>query len=529
MSIGTFALVLHAHLPFVRHPEHEHMMEEDWYFEALLETYLPLLDAFLRLRADGVDYRVTVSLSAPLLAMLEDELLLTRFERWLGLRIELAAREVDRHRDHGHLRYLATKYRDMFSGYRDLFYRYDRRLVRAFADLQVSGEVEVITTTATHIFAPHADRNWAALRAQVELGAQTYERCFGHRPLGMWLGECGYVPGIDELLAESGVRYTLVDTHGVLNGEPRPIYGVFAPIVTRHGVAIFGRDPESTKQVWSRNEGYPGDPEYRDFYRDIGFDAPYDYVAPYIHPDGIRCFTGIKYHRITGPKAELGAKHLYNWDVARDRAAEHAGNFMFNREKQIEWLAGNMDRPPIVVSPYDAELFGHWWFEGPWFIEFLFRKMFHDQRTIEPTTLGAYLGAHPRNQIATPSTSSWGYKGYGEFWCNGANDWIYRHLHTMGTRMVELAHNVVNPDPIGRRALNQAARELLLAQASDWAFIMKTGTTVPYATRRTTDHVNRFNALYESLTAGEIDLQLLEDLEGETTIFPEIDYRIYAT
>jgi 1,4-alpha-glucan branching enzyme len=188
-----------------------------------------------------------------------------------------------------------------------------------------------------------------------------------------------------------------------------------------------------------------------------------------------------------------------------------------------------MDRRPIVVAPYDAELFGHWWYEGPTFLELLFRKIHHDQGAIAPITPSGYLLEYPTNQVAMPSFSSWGEKGYGDYWCNGSNAWVYRHLHKIAERMVELARKFPNAEGARRRALDQAAREVMLAQASDWAFIMKTGTTVPYATKRTVDHVTRFNRIYEQLLKGDVDARFLAEVERRDNLFPEMDYRAYSS
>jgi 1,4-alpha-glucan branching enzyme len=202
---------------------------------------------------------------------------------------------------------------------------------------------------------------------------------------------------------------------------------------------------------------------------------------------------------------------------------------MFNREKQVEWLAGAMDgRPPLIVAPYDAELYGHWWFEGPDWINFLLRKLHYDQQTIKPINVPEYLEKYPKNQVTQPTMSSWGYKGYCEVWLEGSNDWIYRHLHEGSDRMVELARANPDPPPLRRRALNQAARELLLAQSSDWAFIMKTGTMVEYARERTRVHVLNFNLLYDQLRGGEIDESWLAEIERRHNLFPDVDYRVYA-
>lgn len=523
---GYLALILHAHLPFVRHPEDEDFLEERWLYEAITETYIPLLKVFERLIEDGIKFRITMSITPPLASMLTDPLLQDRYVRHLGRLIELAQREIHRTRNHPECNALAHMYRERFEEARYLFTeRYGRNLVQAFRRLQDEGVLEIIACAATHGYLPLMDACREAVRAQVKIGVDSYRKHFGRNPKGIWLPECGFNPGDDWILREEGIRYFIVDTHGLLHASPRPRYGVFAPIYCPSGVAAFGRDAESSKQVWSADEGYPGDFDYRDFYRDIGFDLDYDYIRPYIHSSGIRIHTGIKYHRITG---RSGYKELYNRRAALEKAAIHAGNFMFNRERQIEYLARFFDRPPIVVAPYDAELFGHWWFEGPEWLDFLIRKITFDQKTIELITPGDYLSMFKRNQVSTPPMCSWGYKGYNEVWLNGANDWIYPHLHMAAQRMVRLAGEHPTADGLARRALNQAARELLLAQSSDWAFIMKTGTAVEYAVRRTKEHILRFTRLYEEIRAGRIDEGWLSEIEGKDNIFPEIDYRVYA-
>jgi 1,4-alpha-glucan branching enzyme len=352
-----------------------------------------------------------------------------------------------------------------------------------------------------------------------------YERVMGKNPVGVWLPECGYYPGIDCLLKEVGIRYFITDTHGILHASPRPKFGVFAPIYCPTGVAAFGRDVESSKQVWSAIEGYPGDYDYREFYRDIGFDREWDYIRPYMTPDGVRVNTGVKYYRITGDTED---KEPYVRSHALQKAAEHAGNFMFNREKQSEYLFDFMGRKPILVAPYDAELFGHWWYEGPEFLNFLIRKITFDQKTIRLVTPSDYLREYPVNQVSTPSLSSWGWKGYGETWLSGANDWIYRHLHKATLRMEELSNRFHGQNGSVQRALNQAGRELLLAQSSDWAFIMHTNTMVPYAVKRTKEHLVNFLELYDQLTENRLDENWLRQLEEKNNIFPEIDHQVFA-
>ena len=525
---GYLAIVLHAHLPYVRHPEYDEFLEEDWFFEAMTETYLPLIHTFERLHGDGVPFKVTVSLSPTLLSMMSDSLLTGRYLQHLDRLIELADKEVERTRWLPEFHRLALMYHWRLSYARTTFVdRYGRNLIHAFRRFAELGHVEIMTCGATHGFLPLMSANPKAVRAQIQTAVRTHETFFGTRPSGIWLPECGFDERVVPHLKDAGLKYFFVDTHGILHASPRPRYGVYAPLICPDsGVACFGRDLESSKQVWSAEDGYPGDYCYRDFYRDVGFDLDYDYVRPYIHHMGIRKNTGLKYYRITGPTVH---KEPYDPGVARERAAEHAGNFMFNREKQIEHLQGLLGKEPIIVSPYDAELFGHWWYEGPEWLEFLCRKIAYDQQTVEMITPSGYLERHPTHQVAMPSSSSWGYKGYAEVWLNGTNDWIYRHLHQASDRMVQMAGaHRDERDPLTRRALNQAARELLLAQASDWAFIMNTGTMVPYAVKRTKNHINRFNRLHHEISQRRIDRGHLDDLEWKDNIFPHVDYTLYA-
>ncbi len=522
---GYLALVLHAHLPYVRHPEHERFLEEDWLFEAITETYIPLIGMMESLQRDRVPFGLTMSITPPLAGMLADPLLQKRYVRHLESLIELSGKEIQRTQWSPEFHHLALHYNSLFYRAREIFVEhYGSNLLRAFRRFQDDGVLEILTCGATHGFLPLMLGNRNVWRGQIQTAARDYERHFGRRPRGIWLAECGYEPGVDEILAEEGIHHFVVDAHGVLHATPRPKFGTYAPIICRSGVAAFGRDLESSKQVWSAREGYPGDFEYREFYRDVGWDLDYDYVRPYLHGDGKRTNLGIKYYRITGPGKH---KEPYDLDRAREKAASHAGNFMFNREKQIEYLAGLMGRAPVIVSPYDAELFGHWWYEGPIFLEMLLRKIAFDQKSIQTITLADYFDHSPVNQVATPSLSSWGYKGYAEFWLEGSNDWIYRHLHRAGERMVELAGMArdgrFGDDGTAWRALRQAGRELLLAQSSDWAFIMKTGTMVPYAVARTEEHIANFTKLYHDLRNHGIDEAWLKRIEHKNNIFPEID------
>jgi 1,4-alpha-glucan branching enzyme len=502
MPSGYLALVLHAHLPFVRHPEHARHLEERWFYEALVECYLPLLDAFDRLADEGVPFALTMSVTPPLAAMMKDDLLRRRFHEHLARVEALAQREMVRLYGDSRFAPVATFYRDHLARMRGVWDRHGGDVLAGLVRHWDAGRLELITCSATHCYLPGMLPAREGIRPQLELGVLGFERLVGRRPVGAWLAECAYHPGFDDEIARAGIRFTVVDSHGLLHARPRPPFGVHAPACSPSGVAFFGRDAESSKQVWSREEGYPGDAFYRDFYRDIGFDLPEPDLMGEVAGDGSRLMTGLKYFRITGKDVE---KEPYQPGVAREKTWEHAGNFVFNRAQQVRHLRDGMPTPPIVVAPYDAELYGHWWFEGPLFLEAVYRRLRETDGEVEAITLRHYLDRHPACVQATPSASSWGAGGYDEVWVGHEAAWTWRHVHhaTRYASWLVRTHR----DAGGRRgqALDQLIRELLLLQSSDWPFILKTGTATRYAEARMRAHTHRLRHLGHLVETGVIE------------------------
>jgi 1,4-alpha-glucan branching enzyme len=523
MTKGRFALLLHAHLPFVRHPEHGEFLEEDWFYEAIAETYLPLLRVFDRLADEQAPVCLTMTLTPTLCAMMEDPLLQERAARYLERTVLLAESEVERTRGDHATHDLARFYLDRAGAARDDFAARGRRLIPSFRRLQDAGFLEIITCAATHAFLPLLAEHPPALRAQLLVARDYHTRLFGRPPAGVWLPECAYFPGLENYLREAGLRWTVLEAHGMMFGRPQPQFAIHAPCYTPDGTAVFGRDRDSGRQVWSREEGYPGDPAYRDFYRDIGHDLPLDYLHPFT--GGVRKFTGLKYHRITG---RTDRKELYHRPWAEAAADAHAADFLSGRLAQFRRLGEAMPVPPVVLSPYDAELFGHWWFEGPEFLDLFLRKAAFDQSDFEFTTPSRHLEENNTLQVIRPCASSWGHRGYWEVWLDASNAWIYPHLHAAARRMTGAARkNVRTRVGWKNETLRQMARELLLAQSSDWAFLMRTGTAREYATKRTRDHLLRFNRLGENLAAGRNDEDFLAACRERDNIFPELEWRYY--
>ncbi|MFW5788719.1 MAG: glycoside hydrolase family 57 protein [Spirochaetota bacterium] len=546
MTGGYLILLLHAHLPFVRHPEEGSFLEETWLFEAIAETYLPLLRVFRSLEADSVPFRLALSISPTLTAMLQDELLQQRFVTYCERMIELAGREVERTRDDRLFNAMAQRYRALHeTNLREFVDTYNRDITRGFDYHYKRGRIEILATAATHAFLPLYAQYPAAARAQVQVGMESHKRVFGKASRGFWLPECGYTPGLEEHLAEQGAEYFFVATHGLVFGEHRPRAGVYAPTLCRNGVAAFGRDHASTNAVWSAEEGYPSDISYRDFYRDIGHDLPLEYIGEYLPEGRIRMNTGFKYYAVTG---KTDQKLPYDPDVATKKVSEHAENFVYHQTKRVRRIASLMGAqarshgesageraaqpagtrvavPPVISSPFDAELFGHWWFEGPQWLEQVIRRVAESEE-LTLVTPNEYLKEYPEHEVSTPAFSSWGSKGYAEVWLDGSNDWIYRHLHKAIDRMRELVERFPDESGLKRRALNQAAREVLLSQASDWPFIMHAGTAVPYAVRRVKDHVANVAHVYEALSRGTIGTEWLTRVERRHNLFPDMDYRV---
>jgi 1,4-alpha-glucan branching enzyme len=523
---GYLSILLHAHLPFVRHPEYEDALEERWLDEALLECYLPLLRMLEGRAARRAPGRITISLSPTLLAMLEDPLLRGRFAKRLERLITLAERDVARYRDDSRYGPLARHYAERFHAARAQYEgRYRRDVARAFRDVEASGVARLITCGATHGFLPLMDLRVPSWRGQIGVAVREFERQIGHRPEGIWLPECGYAPGVESVLAEFGIRYFAVDAHAIEHARPRPAAGTYAPLRVEGGVFALGRDAESSRQVWSSTEGYPGDPSYREYYRDQGFDLPLEEVREFLPSGGTRTHLGLKYHRITDRR--FPHREPYDPAAARERVVAHAAHFVRGREDQARGAAGSIGQPALMLAPYDAELFGHWWYEGPeWLDRVLDGASSSD--LVEATDPLDAIERLPRIQPAGVHLSSWGEGGYCAVWLDPVNDWIYRPLLRAAETMRALAQEGDGGSPGRARALRQAGRELLLAQASDWAFIMKTGTLVPYARRRTEEHLDRFEKLAEALRRGAVDLAELAAMEARYGPFPDLDPGLFA-
>lgn len=531
MVKGYLCIVLHAHLPFIRHPEHEYFLEENWLFEAITETYIPLIEVLTRLLNEKVDFRITMSLSPTLIEMLNDALLRKRYKRHLNLLIELTEKEIYRTKRDIKFQPLAKMYNKKFKKTYILFDEiYKRDLVSVFRKLARTGKIELISSTGTHAFLPILSKYPSAVEAQIKIGTNFYKRIFKINPAGMWFPECGYEPGFDNYVKNEGLKFIFLEAHGVTCANPTPRLSVYVPVVCPSGVFAFGRDKESSQQVWSSIYGYPGDFNYRDFYRDIGYDIEEEHVMRFINLFGTKIYTGLKYYKITG---NTDKKEPYVIERALEKAYEHAIDFINKREIQINYLFRTLRIKPIITAMFDAELFGHWWFEGPDWLYFLLKFIDKKGQNFKTITPSEYLTEFGHKvdylQLCRPSMSSWGHKGFNEVWVNEFNDYIYPHILKATERMIYLAETRFYANGLEQRALNQAARELILSQQSDWPFMMKAGNTSEYAKKRLTEHLSRFNYLYAKIIKGNISKKELKAIEDKDNVFKMMNFRHFKS
>ncbi len=515
---GQLALVLHAHLPYVRHPEHPHFLEEHWFFSALLECYLPLVQV-LRRHVQG-PARLTLSLSPTLLSLWQDPLLQRRFAAHLDRLDQLCQKEMQQHR--GVRSHLATWYRNRFQALGEFYFQtLGGDLIQAFVQLQEQGVVQLMTTAATHGYLPLLRNHPPMVRAQLRIGRQVFQALTGQPPRGLWLPECGYFPGLESEIRGAGYAYSLLETHGIQQAQPRPPWDVYAPILW-DGVALFGRDPFSARAVWSRETGYPANPWYREYHRDLGWESRED-LKDYL-PEGVAAApTGIKYHRVTGASEP---KAFYEPGTARRQARWDARHFL-RQQRELAARFPPGARPPLIVAPYDAELFGHWWFEGPVFLDALLTLA--QESGVQLVTLEDHLDTYGPASRCQPAMSSWGEGGDHRRWLRPETGWVYLALDQAAETLESLLP-VFGP---GRgtareqRILRQAARTLLLAQSSDWTFHLGREAG-DYASQRLRSLFARFAFLTQALREGWDPGERLEALEQLDALFPQLDLRHFA-
>ena len=565
---GYLTFTLHAHLPYVvNHGTWPHGME--WLHEAAAETYLPLLRVLGNLERDGIRFQCNLNLSPILLEQLSHPVFITEFPKYLTRKI-VAAREDEAYflqAGEAHLAETARFWHRFFSQALEDFRALDGNIIAGFRHFNDIGLIDIITCGATHGYMPLLGTD-ESVRAQIRTAVKTHIRHIGKHPRGIWLPECGYRPagfwnypvsfadgneapsgfdriGVEQALSESDLEFFVVDTHLVEQGSrvPSPYellngavptneqtiamthnghrslyqpYYVDGSYDKRHATTIFPRDPRTGIQVWSGDSGYPGDGVYLDFHKK-------------------RWPGGHRYWRVTGSKVDLGDKLPYYPHEAAERVQAHASHFVHLVYEAMK-SGFNDPIPPILCSPFDAELFGHWWFEGPLWLEAVARTLHEYDTGIQLITCSEYLDLYPRAGFIALPEGSWGAGGHNEVWMNPDTSWTYSYIYPaeLFTRDVATA-GVWRTSALGQRIMKQLCRELLLLESSDWPFLITTGAARDYAEARFTTHKDQFQEIkviwqaFEALgqiSAGEEER--LAEIERRDNVFPDIDPDLWS-
>jgi 1,4-alpha-glucan branching enzyme len=576
---GYMSFTLHAHLPYVvNHGTWPHGLE--WLHEAAAETYLPLLRTLHNLERDGLAMHATINLSPILLEQLAHPVFKTEFPKYVERKI-LAAREDEaffsQNGDHHFAetaRFWQRYYEQALADFRAL----DSDIIRDFRYFNDKGLIEIITCCATHGYNPLLGTD-ESIRAQVHVGVATHEKHIGREPRGIWAPECGYRPagfwnypvpaagtneiypaferiGVEQAFAENRIDYFFVDTHlieesmlytpyniphnietgegdakfDLPKGSPKDIifedakpqrsfyqpYYVEGPYARVRPCAIFPRDPRTGLQVWSGDAGYPGDGNYLDFHKK-------------------RWPGGHRYWEVTSSKADLGSKQPYHPDIAAQRIRDHAEHFVSIVCDALR-TALNDEAPPILSSPFDAELFGHWWFEGVQWLEHVARVFAREDCPVKLINCTDYIDRHPPQGFLTLPEGSWGKNGNNEVWMNPDTSWTWTHIYPAEVAVRDLATSDKWRDgALGERIMKQLCRELLLLESSDWQFLITTQAARDYAEERFATHQDLFREVLEMWRQFEMTGTLKPDfderlaaIELRDSVFADIDPSLWA-
>ena len=518
-------LILHAHLPYVRHLEYPRFLEENWLYESLNESYIPLLRVLKELDEQNVNFKLSICFSPTLLTMLADCALQERFVEYMNLHIELGEKEVVRtESEDKDYHKMALWYLEEAKKNLELYESMDRDILSTFKALSNKGKIELVASAATNAYLPLYKSYPKAIDAQIEIGLRTHKRFFGEKAKGFWLPECGYYPGLDEALTKRGVWWVPLASHSIITAADKSKYGGYAPIELPSGLYGVARDWSISNLVWSSEYGYPCDSDYREFYRDIGYYLPLEIIRPYIHEPEVRVFTGYKYYAITGKSND---KKFYDMDKAMEKVALHIDNFIYHIHRKGIMLNSYGIENPVFTLPFDAELFGHRWFEGIEFLKGFLRKA-SEEPSCDLTTTSQLILSGAESEKLRVNECSWVGDGGADTWLDSSNAWIYKHTLNAIDRMQGLTYRFPDQGSLKGRFLNQASREVLLAMASDWPCIIHDNTSVSYAEKRVRNHLGSFNVVYSSMCKNTVNTEWLINAEKRNAIFPDIDYKLFA-
>lgn len=509
---GTVSFLLHAHLPYGIRPDLETSLEQAWLFEAVTGCYLPLFKMLDSLPTRKGAPWLTLSLSPTLLELWAHPEFAERYHKHLNAGRSLIEHEAANPKHSPERRQRALQIKKDWDAAAALFATLGEALTEGFRQLAKEGKIELITTAATHALLPAFQNNAQLRQLQIENGIRSFVRHTGIRPKGFWLPECAYFPGLETELEAYGIEYFCLEARGLQAASPPA--SVDEPLCCPNGLLALGRDSGLSQRVWSARSGYPGHPNYREFHCDGIHQVDSATCGPFALPDGGRLPFGLKYWRVTG-RAE---KAWYDAPAGAVQAGRDAEDFV----QQIRNTQGG-----LTLLPFDAELFGHWWYEGPQWLEAVLQAL-DSEASIEVCSAACAASAFPKPLKGQPAASTWGRKSDYSFWINRDTDWIYPLINAASERFAKLVQEPKPKSALHQRALEQAGRELLLASASDWPFMIRAGSTVDYAVQRVRGHIGRFHFIAQSIEDDRVEAKQLERLETLNPAFSELCFQSYA-
>jgi 1,4-alpha-glucan branching enzyme len=503
-------LLLHAHLPYVRIPFKRFPLQEIWLYQILTESYVPLLLSLKGLLKGGYNFTVTFSLSPTLMSMLDDDYYKIRYRDYLRIVLRLLENLSRRKNpDISHaVSYLRMRTEEALHFYENI----NGDLIGEFKSLSDSGVVNLITTCATHALLPAFRFNEDLIRLQIATGLAEFDSRFGFTPRGFWLPEMGYFAGLDRILIDIGIEYTFLDAAGIYLSREFPERGNFSPLISDSGLFIFSRDMVLSNIIWSGRFGYPGDFRYREFH----YDYTYSMDDRELEDLGIdRVPFGLKLFRVTGKD---GTKDFYDPDMALKGSRNHAEDFIDRIRRRAREVHSITRSTPFFTLPFDAELFGHWWYEGPVFLGRVIREisLSNELRLLSPEDVIARGDA----ELIQPAESSWGRGGVFETWLNPECLWIYPKIADLYERL----RSMTMVDQF-KSAIIQTMRELLLAQSSDWTFLIDKKSSDEYARDRLGGHLDAAESIIRSMESGSVDREFIEERELSYPLFRTLRYR----
>ncbi|MDR1787151.1 MAG: DUF1957 domain-containing protein [Treponema sp.] len=525
----VFSIVLQAHFPFIPDLKNPDPREQTAFFESLSCTWLPFFAMIESLERDHVPFHLGLSLSPFFCRLLSEKSWIRAFIDYLDRQTDFGLAEIERHKADAAMEALAKRYRNEAVAKKELLQKLlleYKSLPGVFSALQERGRIELLVTAATRAFLPFYVEYPEAIQAQFETAIADHNQTFGAFPLGFWFPELGWDQQCDPWLRAYNIGYTIVESHALVFGHPCAKKGSFYPVRTPRGTFILGRDFYAAQTI----QNFSRDHRYRSRTLDAGYELPAEAVRAFLGPNGTRRPTGYVYQCCT----DAPGTPPYDADAAKSLAAAQAAAFLDSGEARLAQASRFMDGPPICLAAFPADLLGQSWYEGMTFLEQLFREAARRTGQSHPGALnimnpGEYLYKQdPLGfQIVTPQWSSWGVKGSAETWLDAANDRIYRHIMRSLERMTELAERFPNAAGLKERALNQAAREMLIAMSSDWARMLKGQENRDYARLQVESALRNFTTIYEALASRGLRALWLTNLEHSHNIFPQINYRIF--